>query len=147
MTLEIPIDALVTREELGLPDLDINDNDNYIVGPNLAPGVVAWQRLQASSPFMHGAVTVGRRKDIVTAEIAVDILANNFTALTAAKQTIVEAFEQDSFRLKMTFEGSQYEWACEAADHGVSWEHPRVHARRLTVLFSFPRQPIPLLGV
>jgi hypothetical protein len=54
----------ITRTELSLEDLDLNDPTNgYFVSDDWRPGGVTWERYEAStSPFAHGSTIVAQRK-------------------------------------------------------------------------------------
>lgn len=145
--MTLPVAAWVTRDELGLDDLDIDDGDRYVMTNKVNPGSVSWSRQQVESNFVHGAFTIGRRKDLSTMEMVINVEADHFHNLTNYVEELVEAFEQDTFRLHIEVEGRTYEWMCETADHAVSWDPVRVHNRRVSVAFSIPRQPIPVRGV
>jgi len=147
MAAIVTISAVVTRDDLGQPDLDINDLVNYFIGPRFDPGGVIWEREQATSRYIHGSVTVGRKKATADYTLPIDVKGATFAELNQAKETLIEAFEQDSFRVTMTFDGIVYSWQCEAADYSVNWDHVYIHNRRLQMSFSFPRQPVPIFGV
>ena len=138
----------VTRTQLGLPVLNINDHNAYYVADTFLGGQMAWNRNQVTSPYVDGSVTVNRTRSMVTEQIVVEVLGGPSQALLQANvATLIAAFSQDSYLLSITLpQATTYQYLCEAADYQVSWTSPRFFAKQLQVTFSMPRQPIALVG-
>jgi len=148
----------VTRDQLGLPELDINDHLNYIVAGgegNFLGSPVTYVRNRASSPFLDGSVGISETRDIVQEKITLEVFgadpAHVFANILAARQ----AFTQRNYTLKVgrnTTPGAgthPYWWlqyACEKADYQLGWGGPRLIANQMQAIFTVPRQPAPLAG-
>lgn len=146
MAADLSLSVTVSRTLLGLSDLPINDHVTYYVAPQFLGGQVQWNRQQVTSPFTDGAVTVYRNRQLVTEQIAVEVMARTGAELKAAVDTLIDAFLQDSFTLTVTSDGATYQYACEAADYALLWAGPRMIARQAQVMLSVPRQPAALAG-
>lgn len=142
----LTLSVLVDRTELSLADLEINDGTTYIVTDRVNPGAVSWRREQVTSPYVDGAVTVSRAKEIVEGQIVVDVLGATQGAVQNSIATLIDAFTQDQFELTFSMDGTIYKWQCEAADYIVNWDRVRFINRKVSVGFQFPRQPVPLTG-
>lgn len=138
--------VLVTRDNLGLADLDCNDHINYYIAAQFLGGTITWNRQQATSPFIDGSVTTYRSKQMVTENIAVEVLGDDITTLYANMSALVAAFTQDSFNLQVAIGSDVVQYACEAADYTVAWVGSRMVAKQVQVTFSMPRQPQPVVG-
>lgn len=142
---EVVVQAWVTRETGG--NLQFAVPGQYVVRPEFEAGAITYDRLQAESRFVDGAVTVMRRKQQGSVQLAVDVIAPDFLTLQQRKQTLVDAFTQDEFEFYLQFDTALYGWRGEAADWSVSWGHVYIHNKRLTLTFAFPVNPQPLYGV
>ena len=138
--------VLVSRTLLGLPALQINDHLNYKVAPQFLGGNVQWNRTKVTSPFLDGEVTTQRTRQNVSEQVAVEIYAGSAAQLQTNTAALIAAFNQDSFTLTVTLDGTVYAYQCEAADAQTMWTGPRMMAHRGQVLFAVPRQPVPLIG-
>jgi hypothetical protein len=144
---DLALAVTVSRTLLGLAPLDINDHLNYYVTPQLLGGQVAWTRTQITSPWLDGAVTTNRVRQMVTEPLVIEVLGGTHGELKANVDTLVQAFIQDSFDLELTMGDAAYAYRCEAADYTLGWNGPRMMANQVQVTFSVPRQPTALLGV
>lgn len=142
---DISMQVTITRTLLSLGDLSLNDHTNFYAAPS-SPAAVTWQRTSVTSPFVDGDITVHRRRGNVTEEMLFEVLGTSQSNLQANLDTLIEAFSQDSFTITVTFAGTSYAWACEAADYQVIWDGPRVIAKQVQVRLSVPRSPVPLSG-
>ena len=143
--MALTVAATVTRTDLGMSSLNINDHSNYILGTQILGGAVAWERNQVSSPWVDGDITVSRRRPNVQENIQVNILGTNQATMLTNIKTITEAFSQNSFTLTVTMSGSVYQYSCEAADYTVEWS-VKMHSNQCMVSFMLPRKPIALAG-
>lgn len=139
--------AGVTRNSMGLGDLNINDGIRYKVSNRLLGGAVTWDRNVATSPWVDGDVTVSRRRPNVSEEIEIHVYGDNHTALRANIVELVQAFSQHSFNLAVYLSGQIYQYQCEAADYQMSWEQSKIHGTMSTLTFTMPRRPTAVLGV
>lgn len=144
---DVDLSVTISRELLGLDPLQISDVDSYYVAAQFLGGQVTWNRQKVSSPWLDGEVTTARNRQNVTEQIGVEIRADTNAELQAATAELIAAFCQDSFVLTVIADGGTYAYAGEAADYQVaSWTTPRLVALAGQVVFSMPRQPVPLIG-
>ena len=143
---DLGLDVSVSRALLGLADLAINDHLAYYLSPQFLGGQVTWNRQQATSPFVDGAVTTYRTRGMVTEQLGVEVLGDTPGELDGNLAVLLAAFVQDSFHLAVAIGAQSWEYLCEAADYQVAWSGPRFIARQLQVLFGVPRQPVPVAG-
>jgi hypothetical protein len=146
---DLGLAVTVSRTALGLADLDINDHVAYRCAAQLLGGQVTWRRNQVTSPWVDGAVTVSRAREMVTEQLGVEVFGADATELEAHVTTLIQAFQQSSFTLTVTVESLAHGYACEAADinYAQFWNGPRLVARQAQLVFSVPRQPVPTAGV
>jgi hypothetical protein len=145
---DIGLSVRVSRELLGLGELEINDHRSYYCAPQFLGGQVAWRRNTVSSPWLDGDVTINRTRGMVTEQLAVEVLGANLSEAQTNVVTLIEAFIQSRFTLTADFgdlEVSQV-YDCEAADYQISWSGPRLVASQLQVVLGVPRQPVALAG-
>jgi len=144
---DLTLTAHVTRNQLSLGDLHINDHTNfYIAQENFLSQQVSWNKQQVTSIFLDGSVTVARSLQTVNENITVEVLGDTTADLYTNIQTLVQAFKQDYFQLKVTTNSQLITYQCEAADYSVTWQGVRMIANQVQVVLSVPRQPNPLVG-
>lgn len=143
---DLTLSVAVTRSLLGLADLNINDHLNYAIGPTFLGAQVQYQRNQAASVFLNGAVTVTRNKQMVTEQVQVEVYGGSTAGLQTNLSTLLTAFGQDSFTLAISINGQTQSYACEAADYQLMWTGPRWISKQVQVEFQLPRQPDALTG-
>lgn len=145
---DLLLSVQIDRTDLGLASLDLNDHNNYYISSdNFLGGQVQYERNQVTSPFIDGSVTVNRRKQIVTDQMTVEVLGVNKADLITNINNLVLAFSQDTYNLQIAYGSVVYQYACEAADYTVQYSGPRWIANHVQVQLSFPRQPVPTVGV
>ena len=145
---ELAIIASVTRTELTLADLDLNDMTKFILGQNINVGSVTWRKEAAQSPFIQGRIPVHEVKDAAESSIVVYVLGATHAALNANIKELLDAFtEQYSYILRINVEGVDNQWECERADYEVAFATETLNARFVPVTLSFHRKPTPAVGV
>lgn len=144
---DLGMSVLVTRVSLGLPDLELNDFENYYVGPEFLGGQETFLRSTAGSPFLDGQVTTYRQRANVQETIQVECLGDSEADLRAKVAALKDAWWQDSFTLNLTIGSQSWQYAFEAADVAVPWTGPRLVANQVQVLFTAPRKPWILTAV
>lgn len=141
---DVAMSVTITRSSLGLLDLDINDHLNYIVaGPEFLGGQMSWERNQVSSPFVDGDFTVNRRRQNVTENVVIEIMAGSGLELQVNTRVLTQAFSQDEFYMKVEINRATSIYLCEAADYRLITSGPRYVAHQIQSVFSVPRRPIP----
>lgn len=145
---DLNIQAWVSRTELSLSNLDINDGDKYVLGRGMNPGAVSWRKQTVESPFYPGRYVVHEVKDAVEISIPVYVQANNYSNLNVHLETLLEAFtNQSSFLFTLVIDGYTNSWTCERADYEIGFAAETVLALRLPVQFKTMRVPTPASGV
>lgn len=154
MAADITLDVVISRDLLALAPLDINDNVLYRCTPTLLGGNITWNRQTVTSPYIDGAATVSRTREMVQEQIAVDIWGrtNASPALSNAQlkanmDIVAAAFLQDFFTITVTVDSAVYEYNGEAADYQTIWNGDRFRSKLGQLVFTMPRQPVPVLGV
>lgn len=140
------LDATVTRTELGLGVLHLNDHVNYILDDEILGGSTSWQRQTTKSPYVDGEFTVNRVLGDVEERISLDVLSDNHIGLQANIVQLVKAFSQARYTLTMYVDDSVWAYDCEAADYTVGWEKTRRMVHRSTVQLLVRRSPKLLTG-
>lgn len=133
--------VLLSRTELGLAPLEINDQSNFIVGNTIMGGAQNWNRQTVKSPYVDGEFTVNRAKSQVSEQFTVQVLGATQTLLQANIATLTDAVSQFRFQLTMTMNESVRTWQCETADYTVDWTQARWMARKVLVTLQIPRYP------
>jgi hypothetical protein len=139
--------ASVSRPELGLADLNLNDHVNYYVAPGIFGGTVSWRRQTVQSPWIEGQFTVGAVRDQVEDKFVVEVLGADQPSLQVNLQNLIKAFSQSSFNLTVQLDTAYYTYACEASDYTIDWTNTRFMAKQVQVSFSLRRSPVPVNGV
>ena len=96
----------VSRTELGLPPLNLNDATNgYYVSDEWKPGGVLWERHEsATSPFAHGSTIIAQRKTNVEEIFTVYILASNQTEYNTRVNALRAAFAQFRYTVAINWD-------------------------------------------
>lgn len=145
---DITASILVTRTELGLPDLDLNDGENYVFGRQIEVGAMAWRKEAVTSPFVDGRVPVHEVKDSVESRVLIYCKGSDYATLQSNIAALITAFtEQYSYELSITAQGIETRWTCERADYKTGYMTETLLARHVPVQFSFHRKPTPTVGV
>lgn len=139
-------DTDITRTELGLPPLSVNDHLNYILGPELFGGTNTWNRQTVKSPYVDGEFTVGRTLGVVEERMSIEARGGNALELQVNLATLVAAISQSRWTLSIRSDDSVYAYDCEAADYTVGWENTRRMVFRSVVTLLVRRQPKLLTG-
>lgn len=144
---EAIIHASVSRPELGLADLDLNDHVNYFVSAPIFGGTVSWRRQTVQSPWVEGQFTVNAVRDQVEDKVVIEVMGGDQVTLQQNVQALIAAFSQSSFNITLQLDNAVNTYACEASDYTVDWTHTRWHNRQVQVSFSLRRSPVPVNGI
>lgn len=140
--------VLVSRTLLGLADLEINDFENYYVASQFLGANAGWNRTQIGAPWTDGTVTVNRTRQMVNEPLAVEVFGGDLEDVKNNVAELLDAFAQDAFTIDVTMDGFEYaKYQCEAADVQHGWVGARFIEGQVQIVFSVPRQPVPLVGV
>lgn len=141
------ISLVISRDQLGLDDLELNDHVmSYISSQNFLGAAVQYQRNQIQSPFIDGQITTFRSLQSVQDNLTLEVLGGSHKTMINNLNTIVAAFLQDTYNLRIKFGVTSIQYACEAADYTVDYTSERWIQPQALVTFSFPRQPTPVSG-
>jgi len=144
---DLGLSCTVSRTLLSLAPLDCNDGVTYrLTAESFSSRQMSWQREEASSPFLDGAVTVYRTRQKVTDQVGFEVLGDTPALVQQHVNELKRAFAQSRFTLGLQIDGAAYQFDCEAADYAEAWSGPRWVARQLQVLFSVPNSPVPIAG-
>lgn len=138
--------ATVTRSDLGLADLNINDGTNFKVSNEILGGTVTYDRNVVSSPYVNGDITVHRRRANVQERFAVYVYGSSQAVLRANVKTLIDAFSQDTFNVTISLDSDPNTYQCEASDYTVEWSNAHIFSLQVRVMFNLNRKPIPLAG-
>jgi hypothetical protein len=146
--VDIGLSVVVTRDNLGLPDLQLNDHASYYASADQFLGTAAaWNRNQVASPFIDGSVTVSRQLGMVVEALGIEVLGDSPVDAQNKMAVLAQAFMQSDFQLGVQVGGAIWQWQCEAADVTRAWTTPRMAANQWLMTFSVPRQPNAIAGV
>lgn len=144
---DLSVVAHVTRAQLAMADLDINDHSSYVIaGPAVMQGGISWDRKTVNAPWVDGDITVARRRTNSTEQLSVYVTGSDQAAMMTNVRTLRDAFIQDRYTLQITVGSAQNAWDCEAADYSVLYDTAHVYNRYVVVQFQIPRKPVPLVG-
>lgn len=141
----------VTRTELGLAELALEDPVNGYSIVRMGPGAASWRRETVTSPYCHGDTLVAAVRDAQIAPLTVRVRADTPTTLDTRLATLLEAFSQYEYYTGIITDGAvSKQWRCSPADWSVgeSGEMNKFHlmSNIYEVTFSIPRQPIQIAG-
>lgn len=145
---ELTVAASVTRTELQLGDLNIDDGTSFTLAQGLRIGSVTWRRETVQSPFVEGRIPVHEVKDAAESTVVVYVHGTSNAILNQNVGTLLDAFtKQYTYDLKLTVNSVNYQWVCERADYEVAFATAALNALLVPVSLSFHRKPTPFVGV
>lgn len=141
------IEDYLTRGELSLGRLELNQGNFRIDGADLDPGATTWQRTTADSPWVHGDVEIHRVKSAAVIEVGLYISGVSVAELNQYKTVLAQAVEQTRFQYHRIRDGIETAWLCRSADYSIG--SPYLLERQLVcrAKLIIPRNPVPLVGV
>lgn len=144
---DLSLSVLVTRDLLGLADLEINDFVNYYVSSEFLGADVSWNKNRAGSVFIDGSVAVSETRDVVTEPVTVEVLGDDGVDALANLATLREAFTQKTYELIVKVGGTEVlHYACEKANYKLGWTGARMVQGQIQAILQVPRQPLPIAG-
>jgi hypothetical protein len=133
--------ATITRTELGLPVLNINDHINYQLADQILGGTQSWNKQMVKSPYVDGEVMVNRSRGQVQEQFQVQVRGGSQSEMQQNIATLIEAFSQFAYQLTIEMEDATYTYQCDTADYTVDWTNVRMMAKQALVKFQFTRSP------
>lgn len=144
---DLDLSVKITRDELALADLEINDFVDYYVTNEFLGGSVSWNRVRATGPFTDGGPEISATRDPVNEPLGVEILGSSTADALAKLAVLTTALHQRNFDMKVRVSGTLVlHYSCNRADSQLIWTGPRAIAGQLQAKFTVPRQPRPLVG-
>jgi hypothetical protein len=149
----------VTRTELALSPLDINDEGTYyLLYDGFSSGGGRWQRHMVESPYTDGEYEVGKRLRNSEVGIALAVKGATSTALDTAMAALIHpdtgAFTaQYDYQVSVAIDGLTRTWRCYAAEWEVDWKGgwidgivPDLGPYYAPIALAIPRRPVPIAG-
>lgn len=147
---DLVVTGHITRTELGLGNLALNDDTYKIIRGGFGPGEVTWRRQYAQSPFSPGRYLVNAQKDQGALNLAVRVTGSSEDNCLAAMATLVAAMEQFEYDLSMTIGTTTYTYTCEPADYSIGeagqFQNFHLMAWKQELTAVVPRFPTPVAG-
>jgi hypothetical protein len=111
--------VVVTRKELGLPDLQLEQkNKYYIPDGTFSAGETGHRRVTSDSPMVKGRYPSSVVESERVANIGVHVISTEAN-LQADSQVVIDAMSQFRYLLSWQWDGLSGVWQCEAADWAV----------------------------
>jgi hypothetical protein len=144
---DLTLSVVVSRTNLSLANLEINDGVDYkIAGNEFLGGQLAWEKSQVGSPFVEGKVTTHRVRQNVQEQISVEVYGSGTSDVQANAKALIEAFSQSSYTVTVSVDNQATVYNCEAADFRIEMTTPRYAASQLAVHFNVERKPLLVSG-
>lgn len=145
----------VTRTELTLADLELNDHTSYEV-VLWGPGTRARRNTYNTSGNAHGATLNNSVLSMILRPLAIRVLSSSQAQLEARTLTLIQAFDQGGFQLKDSKLGQLTTYACMTCESiapadpsGQSvteWDKHQLLAGQHVYRIDVPTQPQPSTG-
>lgn len=108
---------IVSRTELGLPDLQLWQAGKYILPEGtFGPGEAAFNRVTTEGPLFKGRHAVSIVEGQRTANLGVHVMADVIEDLQPRCKEVVDALTQFRYMLQWQWNGLGGVWQCETAD-------------------------------
>lgn len=136
----------VTRTLLSLADLSLSSATYGVLN---VPELVAerpWRREVAASRYVHGTIEVGATYDQCVTVPTVKVTAASASALQTAVAALIAAFEQRTFTMTISVDGTDWAWTCQRHAAGMAFDVPMRHRHVARVRLAGTRNPIPVSG-
>ena len=147
---DLTIAAAITRVELGLAELNINDQTNYKI-VKVGPGEVEWERQYSGNPFTHGQTLVSAVMRQGTLPLSVRCKGATNVVVENNRDALCRALEQFTYNLNITIDGVSFSWKCDPANYSVDETDGAINpffvrAKQSVVTADIPRDPISIVG-
>jgi hypothetical protein len=138
--------VLVRRAALGLSDLNINNQTDYIVAVPFLGGTMAWDKRSVMSQWVDGDVLITKRKQMVLQEMNVFVVGTTQAEIMSKISTLLQAVSQENYTIRAGVGSMVAEWICDPADYQVDVTNYHWTQHKVKVRLSVPCQPNPLQG-
>lgn len=148
---DLSLDVAITRTELALADLLIQDPANGYEVVRLGPGSRSWRKETVKNAYVHGDTLVNAVLDVQVAPMTIRVSGLTLATANSRLETLLDAFSQFSYSLGVIIDGETWVWVCQPADasvgEGGSFNKFHTMAHMYEVTLSIPRNPVPISGV
>jgi len=148
---DMTLSVHVSRAELALSNLELNDPANGYDVISVGPGSTSWRRETVKSPWVHGETLINAVKDVGIAPLSIRVMGSSAAQKETRLGALLAAFSQFNYVQTVTINGVGYAWACQPADWSVGddgeFEKFFEMTHRSQVKLSIPRYPVPSDGV
>lgn len=147
---DIAISYAITRGELGLADLALQDLANGYEVIEFGPGSRSWRKETVKSAYVHGETLVSAVMDVQVAPLKMRVRGSTHAIADSRLKTVLDAFSQFVYSIGVVIDGVTWIWTCQPADISVG-ESGDINkfqwmAKMFEVTASIPRNPVPLSG-
>lgn len=145
--MSLVVAAAVTRTELVLGDLNLNDGTTYQV-VQAGPGARRRRRKTVTSDWVHGELVIASPLAGVDRQLRVRCKASTGGGLSTAITAVIAAFSQSTYTVSGTFDtGFPFQWNyCTEADiepgDGEYMDKFSLHSHQQELVLSIPSSPI-----
>jgi hypothetical protein len=147
----LAINLQITRTELGLGNLELEDPANGYQVVSFGPGATSWRRDTVNSPYVHGSTLINAVMDLQIAPLVVRVKGVTATQKESRLGVLIDALSQFLYGIGSIIDGVSYVWICQPADYSIGdgGEFNKFHEKNLMteVVFMIPRNPVPYQGV
>lgn len=118
--MAIDLSVVITRDELSLADLELNEAPYKIARSGLDQGEASMRRITTDSPFVDGRTLISAVVDSRTAQLNIRVRrANNADVKTSLKE-LKAAFGQFTYTIAIAIDSNVITtMQCEVADYSI----------------------------
>lgn len=138
--------VLVRRAALGLSDLNINNQTDYVLATPFLGGTMAWDRRSVSSQWVDGDVLITKRKQMVQQQVIVYVVGDTQASIASKATTLAQAVSQENYTIRAGIGSLVAEWICDPADYAVDMTNYHWTNHKVKMTLNIPMQPNPLEG-
>lgn len=132
MTPDIAVAMVVTRTDLVLPDLALEDDGVYgIVG--IGPGGQAWRRNLIVGRYQHGSVSLGETLEDASLVGLVRVYGATWLEVRTRAAALFTALAQHAYTVTLTIDGVIDTYTCRPGDIDISGGDLQKHHVRATM--------------
>jgi hypothetical protein len=143
---DLTVVANISRSLLALGDLNLNDYVNFTLATPILGGEEAWKRNSQGSAYMDGEVEVNASRGNITETIGVWVTGSTHANMMANVTTLKQAFNQATYELYLSINGTVHEWRCYRANSSYEFSTGLIASRKVKWTFQVPRNPVPITG-
>lgn len=146
---DLVVAAALSRAELDLEDLVVEDPSAGYEVVQYGVGALSWRRHTVSSPFLPD-ILVAAVKETRVQTLAVQVKGATANQFNTRLQALLRALEQFRYILTISLDGVILQYGAEPADYvpgsAESLNKYELMVYQQTVWASIPTAPVPYLG-